>query len=91
MIPVGGQRGSVLPISGIGAVLDSGTVLLAWKVLNPEPAGPKGRNCEIVESEAKTEAPSLVCVVTTKRGGGSWALVLVVDIFLIEHFSELRL
>jgi hypothetical protein len=45
----------------------------------------------MTESEAKTEVPSLVWAVTTRRGAGSWALGRVEDIFLTDIFSELRL
>jgi len=72
MTPEGGQRGRVFASSGGGPVFKTGTKGLEWKLENELAEGPNGLNGMTCSSEAKTEAPSLVCVVVTSRAWGSW-------------------
>jgi hypothetical protein len=69
--PEGGHRGIVFARSGGDDVFEAGTVTLEWNLAKELPLGPKGQKGVICSSDAKTEVPSLVCAVTTKRGGGS--------------------
>ena len=60
MPPVGGE-----------VVFETGTERREWKREKDEACGPKGKKGATWESEAKTEVPSAVWVVVTRRGGGS--------------------
>lgn len=71
MTPEGGQRGRVCARSGGKEVLETGTLRREWNRLKALPWGPKGLNGAMGASDKKTEVPSLACVVTTSRGGGS--------------------
>ncbi len=71
-MPEGGQRGRVLARPDGGEeVLETGTERREWKREKPDPWGPKGWKGCIWLSEAKTEVPLSVWVVTTRRGAGS--------------------
>jgi len=69
--PEGGHRGSVFVRSGGDEVFETGTLSLEWNLVKELALGPKGKKGVICSSDAKTEVPSFVCVVTTKRGDGS--------------------
>lgn len=69
--PEGGQRGMVLVRSGGEVVFEMGTVRLEWNLAKALALGPKGEKGVTGSSEAKTEVPSWVWVVTISRGGGS--------------------
>ena len=79
MTPSGGQRGRVPERSGGKDALETGTERREWKREKELPLGPKGWKGVTWESDAKTEVPSAVCVVMTRRGAGSW---VVLDIFV---------
>jgi hypothetical protein len=66
--PEGGHRGSAFVSSGGEEVFETGTESLEWNLAKELASGPKGEKGVIRSSDANTEVPSAVCVVTTKRG-----------------------
>jgi hypothetical protein len=71
MTPLGGHRGRVWLRSGGEEVFETGTLRREWNRAKPLPWGPKGWKGAIWLSVAKTDEPSFVWVVTTRRGAGS--------------------
>ena len=69
--PPGGHLGMVSERSGGDEVLETGTLSREWNLAKELPLGPKGLYGTTCSSEAKTDVPSLVCAVTTRRGGAS--------------------
>ena len=75
--PLGGHFGTVLDRSGGVVVLEAGMASREWNRAKLLPLGPKGAKASIWLSEAKTEVPSAVWVVTTNRGAGSWVVAVI--------------
>jgi hypothetical protein len=76
IVPPGCGRGiAFVELGSKGSLFEAGTVGEAWKIVKPEPAGPKGWNGLRRTSEDIMEVPSALWEVVTRRGSGSEAMV----------------